>query len=163
AMRPSQPSSRPLLHDIRGRAPRSSLAGAWKFLLLTLIGSGWGCGGGEPSTNGGPASDVGSAPATAPLSTPGPRETAKATPTSPKSRPSAPEPNPTVPVGELKRFDGYTEAVGSVSFSPSGTQAISAPGGSSFVAYGDDHDYGMRLFDVGSGKDVRRFKGHTGF
>lgn len=67
-------------------------------------------------------------------------------------KPREPTP-PLVPVGELRRFeDGHRHAVRSVAFSPDGRYALSG----SFDSY-------ICLWDVKSGKEIRRFKGHGGW
>ncbi|MGH9940137.1 MAG: WD40 repeat domain-containing protein, partial [Blastocatellia bacterium] len=50
---------------------------------------------------------------------------------------------------EIRRFEGHTGAVRSVSFSPNGRYALS---GSS--------DATLRLWEVESGREIRRFEGH---
>ena len=60
---------------------------------------------------------------------------------------------PLVPVGEFRRFDeGHTHAVRSVAFSPDGRYALSG-----------SFDGSICLWDVKSGKEIRRFKGHGGW
>jgi len=67
--------------------------------------------------------------------------------------PLPPLPPPLVPAGELRRFDdGHTHAVRSVTFSPDGRSALSG-----------SFDGSLCLWDVKSGKEIRRFKGHGGW
>jgi WD40 repeat protein/tRNA A-37 threonylcarbamoyl transferase component Bud32 len=64
---------------------------------------------------------------------------------------------------ELYRFQGYEEVTGGVAFSRDGRLALSGGGGrwqgGRWVA-GVDH--ALRLWDVGTRREVRRFRGHEG-
>jgi RNA polymerase sigma factor (sigma-70 family) len=55
----------------------------------------------------------------------------------------------------VRRFEGHTDGVMVVAFSPDGKQALS--GG---VTYGEG-DPTVRLWDVATGKELRRMEGHT--
>jgi WD40 repeat protein len=65
-------------------------------------------------------------------------------------------------VGEIRRFDGHTGPVNSVVFSPDGRWAISGSGGalknSDLLA---QEDRSIRLWDVETGSELRRFLGLT--
>jgi WD40 repeat protein len=60
----------------------------------------------------------------------------------------------------LHRLEGHTGMVRAVAFSPDGRLALS---GNLHAAGSYDHapDYHLRLWDVDSGQEVRRFRGHT--
>jgi WD40 repeat protein len=60
---------------------------------------------------------------------------------------------------ELRRFEGHTGRVMSVAFSPDGRRALS--GANSWNKHGEPHDTVLRLWDVETGKVIRRFEGHT--
>lgn len=83
----------------------------------------------------------------------------------PKERPlpSAVAEAPWPTVGELRQLNGHTAPVACVAFTPDGTQALSAAGGSALIVYGKDDDFDIRPWAVNEGKLVRRFEGHTGF
>ena len=51
---------------------------------------------------------------------------------------------------ELRCFEGHTDCVMSVCFSPDGRYALSG-----------SNDKTLRLWEVASGKELRRFEGHT--
>lgn len=64
--------------------------------------------------------------------------------------------------GEIRRFEGHKAWVNCVAFSPDGSQVLSASGG--LLASGEfreGEDLTLRLWDVESGKELRRFKGHS--
>ena len=51
---------------------------------------------------------------------------------------------------EVRKFEGHTDNVYSVAFSPDGRYALSGSG-----------DETMRLWDISTGKEVRTFEGHN--
>jgi RNA polymerase sigma factor (sigma-70 family) len=53
-------------------------------------------------------------------------------------------------IGEVRTFDGHTERVTWVDFSPDGRRAISS-----------SHDLTVRVWDVATGRELRRLEGHT--
>jgi WD40 repeat protein len=57
--------------------------------------------------------------------------------------------------GEVRRFEGSGNGVSSVAFSPDGRLAVSGGGDP------DGNDPTVRLWDVKTGKEVRRLEGHT--
>src|SRR5262249_48285342 len=65
---------------------------------------------------------------------------------------------PSAPLEALavSRFEGHTDGVMAVAFSPDGRRALS--GG---VCYGD-RDPTVRLWDVATGKELLKLEGHTG-
>jgi WD40 repeat protein len=63
---------------------------------------------------------------------------------------------------ELRRIEAHSEEALSVAFSPDGRQAVSGGAGSSRTARRDPRDYAIRLWDLTTGREVRRFVGHTG-
>ncbi len=64
---------------------------------------------------------------------------------------------------ELKLFEGHTEWVVSVSFSPSGLHVLSGSGLSGVPPDKNrKKDFTVRLWDLKSEKEIRRFEGHTG-
>jgi serine/threonine protein kinase len=69
---------------------------------------------------------------------------------SPPPVPEKPPPPPEEPVGEVRRFEGHTEAIWRVAFSPDGQRILSA-----------SSDLTLRLWEVATGRELRAFKGHT--
>jgi WD40 repeat protein len=64
---------------------------------------------------------------------------------------------------ELRRFQGYEELIWSVAFSPDGRFALSGGGGRwTDGRYTESVDHDPRLWEVATGKEVRRFRGHDG-
>src|SRR5207237_5244497 len=78
-------------------------------------------------------------------------------PDEPKAEPRADEAKPSGPPEALaaSRFEGHTDGVMAVAFSPDGKRALS--GG---VCYGD-RDPTVRLWDVATGKELLQLEGHT--
>jgi RNA polymerase sigma factor (sigma-70 family) len=78
-------------------------------------------------------------------------------PVEPKVESRADEPKPSGPLEAVavSRFEGHTDGVMVVAFSPDGRQALS--GG---VCYGDG-DPTVRLWDVATGKQLLKLEGHT--
>src|SRR5262245_32674770 len=78
-------------------------------------------------------------------------------PVEPKVESRADEAKPSGPLEAVavRRFEGHTDGVMVVAFSPDGKQALS--GG---VCYGD-RDPTVRLWDVATGKELRKLEGHT--
>src|SRR5262249_18165812 len=67
------------------------------------------------------------------------------------------------PLGEYRKFSGHLGAVNSVAFSPDGRQALSGGGGDVLDARAPGvGDFTVRLWDINSGAEVRRFPGHGG-
>lgn len=60
---------------------------------------------------------------------------------------------------EVRRFEGHTECVWCVVFSPDGRRALSGSG--THFAFGQVKDPTVRLWDVATGKELRRLPGHT--
>jgi serine/threonine protein kinase len=66
------------------------------------------------------------------------------------------------PLGEYRQFSGHLGTVSSVAFSPDGRQALSGGGGDFLDARAVGvGDFTVRLWDINSGAEVRRFKGHA--
>ena len=63
---------------------------------------------------------------------------------------------------ELRSFAGHTSNVNSVTFSPDGRFALSGSGKILFFG-GKGNNESLRLWDVATGKEVRRFEGHTSY
>jgi RNA polymerase sigma factor (sigma-70 family) len=78
-------------------------------------------------------------------------------PVEPKAEPRAGGANPSGPLEAVavSRFEGHTDGVMVVAFSPDGKRALS--GG---VCYGD-RDPTVRLWDVATGKELLKLEGHT--
>jgi RNA polymerase sigma factor (sigma-70 family) len=78
-------------------------------------------------------------------------------PVEPKVAVRADEPRPSAPLEAVavSRFEGHTDGVMVVAFSPDGKRALS--GG---VCYGD-RDPTLRLWDVTTGKELLKLEGHT--
>jgi RNA polymerase sigma factor (sigma-70 family) len=79
-------------------------------------------------------------------------------PVEPKVDPRADGPKPSGPLEAVavSRFEGHTDGVMVVAFSPDGKRVLS--GG---VCYGD-RDPTVRLWDVATGKELLKLEGHTG-
>ncbi len=63
---------------------------------------------------------------------------------------------------ELRRFTGHGNWVLHVAFSADGKQALSCSGGHWDLAWKNGPDPTARLWDVETGKEIKRFEGHTG-
>ena len=74
-----------------------------------------------------------------------------------------PEPSPPEPVGEVRRFVGHTEVIHRVALSPDGRLAVSTSGAHYHRSSGwhNGSDFALRLWDVATGQEIRRFEGHT--
>jgi RNA polymerase sigma factor (sigma-70 family) len=72
-----------------------------------------------------------------------------------ESRADGPKPSGPLEAVAVSRFEGHTDGVMVVAFSPDGKRAIS--GG---VCYGD-RDPTVRLWDVATGKELLKLEGHT--
>ena len=57
---------------------------------------------------------------------------------------------------EIRKFEGHTEAVWSLAFSPDGRRALSGSGRYTL----DSPDTTVRLWDVETGKELHKFEGH---
>jgi WD40 repeat protein len=62
----------------------------------------------------------------------------------------------------IREFGGHTEWVFSVAFSPDGQLAYSTSGGRYLGAWQDGADAAIRVWDVETGREVRRLEGHQG-
>jgi hypothetical protein len=62
----------------------------------------------------------------------------------------------------IREFRGHTEWVFSVAFSPDGRLAYSTSGGSLIGVWHDGNDAAIRVWDVETGREVRRLEGHRG-
>jgi WD40 repeat protein len=62
----------------------------------------------------------------------------------------------------VREFRGHTEWVFSVAFSPDGRLAYSASGGRHVGVWRDGTDSAVRVWDVETGREVRRLEGHRG-
>jgi hypothetical protein len=63
---------------------------------------------------------------------------------------------------ELRRFTGHGNWVLHVAFSADGKQALSCSGGHWDLSWKNGADPTARLWDVETGKEIKRFEGHTG-
>lgn len=63
---------------------------------------------------------------------------------------------------ELQRFEGHAEPVVAVTFSPDGTQVLTGSGREEAMTP-PSTDNSARLWDLASGKEIRRFEGHEAF
>jgi len=63
---------------------------------------------------------------------------------------------------EIQRFEGHTERIRAVAFSPDGKQVLTGAGRGGDLSFRSS-DNSARLWDVATGKEVRRFVGHTGY
>ena len=81
----------------------------------------------------------------------------------PARRPWPARPPAAEPVGEVRRFEGHTEAIHRIALSPDGRLAVSTSGGHYHRGGGWDNgsDFALRLWDVATGQEIRRFEGHT--
>ena len=62
----------------------------------------------------------------------------------------------------IREFRGHTDWVFRVAFSPDGRQAYSASGGFHDHGWQDGSDSAIRVWDVETGKEVRKLEGHKG-
>jgi WD40 repeat protein len=62
----------------------------------------------------------------------------------------------------IREFRGHTEYVFSVAFSPDGRLAYSTSGGTPAEGWQDGRDSAIRVWDVETGREVRRMEGHRG-
>jgi WD40 repeat protein len=69
---------------------------------------------------------------------------------------------PMVPLGELRRLEGHDEPVHALAFSPDGRRALSGCGNVKTVNGKPRvvQDYSIRLWDLETGKELRRLSGH---
>jgi serine/threonine protein kinase/WD40 repeat protein len=66
------------------------------------------------------------------------------------------------PVGEVRRFEGHRDNINGIAFSPDGLRMLTTSGRreeNGQLVPGDD--YTLRLWDLKTGKELRRFEGHT--
>jgi WD40 repeat protein len=64
---------------------------------------------------------------------------------------------------ELRRFDGPGHFVESAAFTPDGKRAVCSYGPAIVEAvYAEDPRCSLRLWDLGTGKELKQFKGHGG-
>lgn len=63
---------------------------------------------------------------------------------------------------ELQRFEGHAETVRAVTFSPDGKQVLTG-GGREADLGSFSTDNSARLWDLATGKQIRRFEGHEGY
>ena len=63
---------------------------------------------------------------------------------------------------ELRRFEGHAEVIRAVAFSPDGKQVLTG-GGRKTDMSSRSTDNSTRLWDVATGKEIRRFEGHTSY
>ncbi len=67
---------------------------------------------------------------------------------------------------EVRQFQGHKDAVFAVAWSPDGRFAFSAGGGrldAKLLPQTGAGDFAIRMWEVATGKEVRRFEGHTAF
>jgi hypothetical protein len=62
----------------------------------------------------------------------------------------------------VREFKGHTELVFSVAFSPDGRLAYSTSGGDHSGGWRDGTDAAVRIWDVETGREVRKLEGHKG-
>lgn len=63
---------------------------------------------------------------------------------------------------ELRRFEGHAEVIRAVAFSPDGKQVLTGSGRQTDMS-SRSTDNSTRLWDVATGKEIRRFEGHTSY
>jgi WD40 repeat protein len=80
----------------------------------------------------------------------------------PEQRAPAPAAAPAGFTGELRAFQGHPGPVHAVAFSPDGRRAASAGGQDAIPDADKPAEYAVRLWDINSGQNIRRFQGHAG-
>jgi WD40 repeat protein len=60
----------------------------------------------------------------------------------------------------LRRFEGFTDSVNTVAFSPDGDTILAGFGTIRYVA-GNNEDNTLRLFNSANGEEIRHFEGHS--
>jgi WD40 repeat protein len=72
----------------------------------------------------------------------------------------AAQPKTAEPLGQIRRLEGHTAHVWAVAYSPDGKWIVSGGGPVDKPAF-PEGAYDLILWDTATGKEVRRFKGHT--